>query len=200
MPRLRLSPILLPLQMLLKALAGCQLCLFLDVWWHFLNSVSQFCGVFLLLSNFFCLTIAFSLQACWELGNAITPSQGQAECGWREALGQRKAPAEEGTQTPCSSPVLDWMLCSSQTRSVGCWTLSAYFFLRIGKGCCHPSSRCPDCSECPAGPFLIQPRPLLFQKSRLMIRQQQFIKEQSYPLLMGRNGWSPPGTLLVLSI
>ncbi|KAM4791282.1 gamma-crystallin N isoform 3-T4 [Cyanocitta cristata] len=34
----------------------------------------------------------------------------------------------------------------------------------------------------------------------LMIRQQQFIKEQSYPLLMGRNGWSPPGTLLVLSI
>ncbi|XP_053821617.1 gamma-crystallin N isoform X2 [Vidua chalybeata] len=34
----------------------------------------------------------------------------------------------------------------------------------------------------------------------LMIRQWQSIKEQSYPLLMGRNGWSPPGTLLVLSI
>lgn len=129
-------------------------------------------GCYQSVSPFFCLTIAFSLQACWELGNAVTPSQGQAEGGWREALGQREAPAEEGAQIPCSSPVLDWILCSSQAHSVGCWTLSVHFFLRIGKGCCHPSSRCTDCSQCLAGPFLIQPRPLLFQKSRLMIRQR----------------------------
>lgn len=164
---------------------------------YFLNGVGPFCGFFSSycqtgcspsVSPFLCLTIVFSLQACWELGNATTPSQRQAEGGWREALGQREAPAEEGAQIPRSSPVLDWTLCSSQTPGVRCWTLCVhfFFFLRIGKGCCHASSRHPDSSKCPAGAFLIQPRPLFFQKTRLMIRQWQFIKEQSCPLLMGK--------------
>ena len=75
------------------------------------------------------------------------------------------------------------------------------FSPRIGKRLL-PSKLVTSSHQWAAGPFLIQLRPLLFQKKRLMTRQWQFVKtkEQSYKLLMGRNGWSPLGTPLALSI
>lgn len=107
---------------------------------YFLNGVCPFCVFFFFFSSdrLFSVCLPFplsdncvftaSLLGAGECHNTF-PEPGR---GWLEG----GPGAEEGAQIPCSSPVLDVV----QLTDTWCEMLDPlcpFFFLRIGKGCCH---------------------------------------------------------------